>query len=94
MRCQRCQVQDALEKNGVPALLSIFEEIEGYFCAPCVVELQRPYNARLRRSIAERAASLTEADLAAMPDQMLKYTMCLPIPAGARRSGATPARRR
>ena len=94
MRCQRCQAQDALEKNGVPALLSIFEEIEGYFCGPCVVELQRPYNARLRRSIAEHAASLTDADLAAMPDQMLKYTMCFPIPGGARRPGPTPVRRR
>jgi hypothetical protein len=82
VRCQRCQVQDALEKNGVPALLRLFEEIDGYFCAPCVLELQRPYNAQLRRLIAERAASLTEADLAAVPDQMLKFTMCLPIQAG------------
>jgi len=80
VRCQRCHRQDALEKNGAPALLRLFEDVEGYFCAACVLDLQRPHNAHLRRSIAERAPALTEADLAAVPDQMLKFTVCLPIP--------------
>lgn len=80
MRCQRCDRQDALEKDGAPALLRLFEDIEGYFCAACVLDLQRPHNAQLRHSIAERAPGLTEQDLEAVPDQMLKFTMCLPIP--------------
>lgn len=90
MRCQRCQTQNALEKNGAPALLSLFEEIEGYFCARCVLELQHPYNLRLRRSIAERASSLTDADLAAVPDQMLKFTMCFPVQAPPARAKLRP----
>lgn len=80
MRCQRCDQQDALEKDGAPALLRLFEDIEGYFCATCILDLQRPHNEHLRRSIAERAPGLTEGDLAAVPDQMLKFTVCLPIP--------------
>lgn len=80
MRCQHCQSQDALEKDGQPALLRLFEEIEGYFCADCVVEFQKPYNEALRRSIAEKAPQLSDADLAQMPDQMLKFTMTLPLP--------------
>ncbi len=80
VRCPRCHRQDALEKDGAPALLRLFEDIEGYFCAACVLDLQRPHNADLRRSIAERAPGLTEADLAAVPDQMLKFTVCLPVP--------------
>jgi hypothetical protein len=67
-------------------MVRLFEDIEGFFCATCVVELQEPFNADLRRSIAARAPTLTEADLAAVPDQMLKFTLCLPIqpvPGGA-----------
>lgn len=92
MRCQRCDAQDALEKDGAPALLRLFEDIEGYYCADCVLELQRPFNAELRRSIAERAPVLTQADLEAVPDQMLKFTMCLPIPTGVAGMRATEHR--
>lgn len=92
MRCQRCDAREALTKNGAPALLRLFEDIEGYYCAECVLDLQRPFNAELRRSIADRAPVLTQADLDEVPDQMLKFTMCLPIPAGVGRIPA-PARR-
>lgn len=92
VRCQRCHRQDALEKDGAPALLSLFEEVEGYFCAACVLDLQRPHNDRLRRSIAERAPALTAADLQAVPDQMLKFTVCLPIPGLPGRPPAQPPR--
>ena len=80
MHCQHCGVREALERDGSPVVVRLFGEIEGYFCAVCVVELQRPYEQELRRSIAERAPDVTEADLAAVPDQMLKFTVCLPIP--------------
>lgn len=93
MRCQRCHAQDALEKNGAPAMVRLFEDIEGYFCATCVVELQEPFNADLRRSIAARAPALTEADLAAVPDQMLKFTLCLPIQPTPGSGTPTPGRR-
>jgi hypothetical protein len=80
MRCQHCQSHDALEQDGHPVLLHLFEDISGYYCAECTVLLQQPRNAALRQSIAERAPAVTDEQLAAMPDQMLKYTMCLPIP--------------
>ncbi len=92
MRCQRCHAQDALEKDGAPAMVRLFEDIEGYFCATCVVELQQPFNADLRRSIAARAPALTEADLAAVPDQMLKFTLCLPIQPAPGGGKPTPGR--
>jgi hypothetical protein len=80
MLCERCQAREALSQNGAPVTCNLFGEIEGYFCSECVVELQRPYDRELRHSIAERAPGLTDADLAAVPDQMLKFTLCLPIP--------------
>ncbi len=80
MLCERCGTREALTRNGEPVPCHLFGEIRGYFCPECVVELQRPYERELRDSIAERAPALTEADLAAVPDQMLKFTLCLPIP--------------
>jgi hypothetical protein len=80
MLCQRCQLRDAVERDGQPVRVNLFGEIEGYFCAECLVALQQPYEAALRREIARRAPELTESDLAAVPDQMLKFTLCLPIP--------------
>jgi hypothetical protein len=81
MLCERCHTREALSQDGAPVTCNLFGEIEGHFCSECVVELQRPYERELRNSIAERAPDLTDADLAAMPDQMLKFTLCLPIPA-------------
>lgn len=80
MHCQHCQSRDALERDGIPVRVSLFGEIEGCFCAECIVTLQEPYNRELRAEIAERAPALTEADLASVPDQMLKFTLCFPIP--------------
>ena len=81
MLCEHCQTREALTQDGVPVTCNLFGEIEGHFCSECLRELQVPYELGLRKSIAERAPQLTEADLAAMPDQMLKFTVCLPIPA-------------
>jgi hypothetical protein len=83
MLCQRCQTREALSREDAPVTCHLFGEIEGRFCADCVLELQRPYEEQLRRSIAERAPQLSDADLAAFPDQMLKFTLCLPIPGAA-----------
>src|SRR5512143_4150440 len=80
MLCERCGTREALTRDGEPVPCHLFGEIRGYFCPECVVELQRPYDRELRDSIAARAPGLTEADLAAVPDQMLKFTLCLPIP--------------
>ena len=83
MRCQNCRQRNALERDGRPVLLSLFGTVEGYFCEDCAREIQRPYEEELRRSVAERAPQLTEADLAGFPDQMLKFTVNLPIPSGS-----------
>ena len=80
MLCEHCHTREALSRDGAPVTCYLFGEIEGRFCSECLVELQRPYERELRNSIAERAPSLTDADLAAVPDQMLKFTVCLPIP--------------
>ena len=80
MLCDTCHQRPALTRNGEPARLVLFGRIEGYFCAHCALEHQVPFNAELRRSIAERAPSVTDEDLAAVPDQMLKFTMCFPLP--------------
>jgi hypothetical protein len=80
MLCQHCRTRDAITQDGVPVLCNLFGEIEGHFCSECLVELQKPYEKELRKSIAERAPELTEQDLAAVPDQMLKFTISLPIP--------------
>lgn len=82
MLCQHCRSRDALERDGHPVEIHLFGEITGHFCAECIVVLQEPYNQELRASIARRAPGLTEADLGAVPDQMLKFTLCLPIPRG------------
>jgi len=83
MLCQRCHAREAVHRDGEPVTCHLFGEIDGYFCAECVLELQQPYEASLRRSIAERAPAITEHDLAELPDQMLKFTISLPIPAPA-----------
>ena len=83
MLCQRCHSHDAVVQNGQPVRCNLFGEIEGYFCDECLVALQQPYEEALRQDIAARAPRLTESDLAAVPDQMLKFTVCLPIPRGA-----------
>jgi len=80
MLCQRCQTRQAMERDGSPLECHLFGEIQGYFCPECIVELQRPYEAQLRREIAERAPELSDVDLARFPDQMLKFTLSLPIP--------------
>jgi hypothetical protein len=80
MLCQHCHSESALEQDGRPAELHLFEDTTGYFCAECTVILQEPHNVALRRSIAERAPQVTDEQLAAVPDQMLKYTLHLPIP--------------
>lgn len=89
MLCQRCRSHAAVERDGLPVRCNLFGEIEGYFCDECLVALQQPYEALLRQDIAARAPQLTDADLAAIPDQMLKFTLCLPIPPGA---GTSPAK--
>ena len=81
MLCETCHERPALTKNGEPARLVLFGSIEGYFCAKCALEHQSPFNAELRRSIAERAPNVSEEDLARIPDQMLKFTLNLPLPA-------------
>jgi hypothetical protein len=81
MVCEHCRTRAALTQDGVPVTCYLFGEIEGHFCSECLRELQAPYERELRKSIAERAPELTDADLAAVPDQMLKFTVCLPIPA-------------
>ncbi|MEP6572369.1 MAG: hypothetical protein ABJD11_06720 [Gemmatimonadota bacterium] len=80
MLCETCHERDALERNGQAARMSLFGSIEGFFCAECALKHQEPFNAGFRESVAERAPYLTEEDLAAVPDQMLKYTLNLPIP--------------
>jgi hypothetical protein len=80
MLCQHCGSASALEQDGRPVELHMFEKTSGYFCADCAIILQEPHNAALRRSIAERAPQVTDEQLAALPDQMLKYTLNLPIP--------------
>ena len=80
MLCQRCDSRVALVRDGRPVRVHLFGTIEGYFCGECVVALQQPCDAGLRAQIASRAPALTEADLSAVPDQMLKFTLCLPIP--------------
>ena len=90
MRCQYCHTREAITQDGVAVTCHLFGEIEGAFCADCLVELQRPYEAALLREIRTKAPGLTDEDLARMPDQMLKFTLCLPIPP---RLAAAPARR-
>ncbi|HTS86952.1 MAG TPA: hypothetical protein VMG41_00545 [Gemmatimonadales bacterium] len=82
MLCERCHLRPAIERDGEPARCLLFGEIDGYFCPECLRELQQPHEEQLRRDIAARAPDLSEADLAAVPDQMLKFTLCLPIPRG------------
>jgi hypothetical protein len=83
MQCQSCHQRTALERNGEPVALNMFGMADGYFCEECVLEIQRPFEVALRRSVAERAPQLTEADLARFPGQMLKFTVMLPIPSGS-----------
>jgi len=80
MVCDRCQSQEAVASDGQPVSCHLFGEIHGYFCAACLLDLQRPYDEALRQEIALRAPALSDADLAGVPDQMLKFTLCLPIP--------------
>jgi hypothetical protein len=80
MLCQRCQTREAVSRDGQPVDCHLFGEIDGYFCAECIVELQQPYEESLRKSIAERAPTITDSDLAELPDQMLKFTINVPIP--------------
>lgn len=80
MLCERCHLQPAIERDGKPVRCLLFGETDGCFCPDCLLELQRPHEEQLRREIATRAPHLSEADLAAVPDQMLKFTLCLPIP--------------
>ncbi|MEO8635265.1 MAG: hypothetical protein ABI587_08310 [Gemmatimonadales bacterium] len=49
-------------------------------CADCALEIQKPFNAELRHSIEVHAPQLTDEDLSRVPDQMLKFTLMLPIP--------------
>jgi protein-arginine kinase activator protein McsA len=80
MLCQTCNQREALERDGRPARLSLFGSIEGYFCAECALKHQEPFNAEFLKAVAERAPYLTIEDLEAVPDQMLKFTLNLPIP--------------
>lgn len=80
MTCDRCHSREAVERNGQPVPCHLFGEIHGHFCADCLVALQRPYDDALRQEIALRAPELSDDDLARVPDQMLKFTLCLPIP--------------
>ena len=84
MLCDRCHTRDAVSRDGQPVHCDLFGEIHGYFCAECLVALQQPYDAALRRDIATLVPELTDADLARVPDQMLKFTLCLPIPPAGR----------
>lgn len=80
MRCQHCQTRDAITQDGVAVTCHLFGEIEGVFCQVCLLELQRPYEVALRQSIRTQLPALTDEDLARVPDQMLKFTLCLPLP--------------
>ena len=80
MRCERCQLREAVARDGHPVPCHLFGEIHGYFCSECLVELQRPFDEALRQEIALRVPELSDGDLARLPDQMLKFTLCLPIP--------------
>lgn len=80
MQCQRCGSRSAVERDGIPQPLRLFGDIEGCFCPQCILAIQAPYNDALRADIAARAPGLSAEDLAAVPDQMLKFTLCLPIP--------------
>ena len=81
MLCQACKTRPALEREGTPVVMSLFGESSGCFCGDCVLAFQQPHNAELRRSIAERAPNITDEQLASVPGQMLKYTLCIPVPA-------------
>ena len=89
MLCQSCHTRPALERNGKPVVMNLFGEVEGCFCEECVLAIEQPHDRELRRSIAERAPGISDEALAALPDQMLKYTLCVPIPRGAK----APAKR-
>jgi len=80
MLCNRCQTREAIASAGQAVPCHLFGEIHGYFCAECLVDLQHPYDDALRQAIARRAPELSDDDLARLPDQMLKFTLCLPIP--------------
>jgi hypothetical protein len=80
MQCQTCRTRPALERDGQPVRLTLFGSIDGYFCEGCVLEVQKPFEAELRHSIETRAPQLSEEDLRQVPDQMLKFTLMLPIP--------------
>jgi hypothetical protein len=80
MLCERCQSREAVAKDGQPVACHLFGEIHGCFCADCLLDLQRPYDDALRAAIAHRVPSVSAEELARMPDQMLKFTLCLPIP--------------
>lgn len=82
MLCERCSSHPALERDQQPVRCYLFGTIEGFFCAGCVRALQLPFEASLRRDVAIEAPGLSAADLAGIPDQMLKFTLCLPIPSG------------
>ena len=84
MLCQSCHTRPALEREGKPVVMNLFGEVEGCFCEECVLTFEEPHDTELRRSIAERAPQITDDQLAALPDQMLKFTLCVPIPRGAR----------
>lgn len=80
MLCQRCHTGEAVTRDGQTVTCHLFGEISGAFCADCLVALQQPYDAALRERISDRAPALSDADLARFPDQMLKFTLCLPLP--------------
>jgi hypothetical protein len=79
MLCDRCHSRDAVAREGIPTHCDLFGEIHGYFCAECILEMQQPYEQALRKSIETLRPDLTEADLAAVPDQMLKFTLTFPV---------------
>jgi hypothetical protein len=87
MLCEHCHTQEAIERDGKPVHCHLFGDIDGCFCPDCLLDLERPYEEALRRDIAARAPDLTDTDLAAFPDQMLKFTLCLPIPPQPLRHG-------
>ncbi len=80
MRCERCGEHEALEQDGTPVRIRLFESWEGYACERCVLEIQEPYNLELRERVSELAPHLTAEELSRFPDQMLKFTVCLPLP--------------
>jgi hypothetical protein len=80
MLCETCHTRPALERDGKPVTMNLFGEVEGCFCAECVLAYQQPHEAELRRSIAEHVPQITAEQLEAMPDQMLKFTLCVPVP--------------